>query len=683
MIRVREAIEAAGFPCIDGSRIPGGKDWRKVFYPALNNAVVYIPILSDTFLFSQACEDEITYAWDKRKKFLPVLFEEEPFAKVLRSPAQYTVQKDDICEVCPKLESMLNQRNRIPNVGRFMDNFESNIGDVIAQLRQMLPDGSAHLERISTSIDQPAAALLRRLDSVGAAAEGADASERVELEAELETAMQSLVQIVLDETSEPDSAAAALGELRYLTRDKWCSKVATGQGLIEACVGLLSRLSQRADPESKLCTEQAAAVLQNLSGPADDKLGSGYDHFDSTWHEPRAKLVSTLPGLLPLMEQSLLHGSEELQQHTANMVNSCICVSVQRDTQKQTRSDTQKRRSEVKAQMLQTGIVVALCGCMQEGSTKVAPAAQAANTLANMMYASPSVQQVVLDQGGLEAAAGLLHNKSSWLCFEKGAWVLKQLVRMEGLVGEAIIDAGVIPLLKRCFELSTVERCSMLHAVCQAADLLANLLENSGSDVAENIVASGIVEAMLPHLRDRMGKRLVHGMDGERYEIGAAGSVARALFFLARYSSCATLMVDAGVVPVLVEQLESGPLIRPKQNSKQPFVEWISGTLHALNPHGGCRPVPICFVIAASMSLPKLLSEGDSTSELESRFHLDSKMKQVSLRIEELVQRAVEERPEQILLSWGINGGSASKHNKELGLPKKRGSGECFKVQRV
>ena len=193
---------------------------------------------------------------------------------------------------------------------RFMDNFESNIGDVIAQLRQMLPDGSAHLERISTSIDQPAAALLRRLDSVGAAAEGADASERVELEAELETAMQSLVQIVLDETSEPDSAAAALGELRYLTRDKWCSKVATGQGLIEACVGLLSRLSQRADPESKLCTEQAAAVLQNLSGPADDKLGSGYDHFDSTWHEPRAKLVSTLPGLLPLMEQSLLHGSE-------------------------------------------------------------------------------------------------------------------------------------------------------------------------------------------------------------------------------------------------------------------------------------------------------------------------------------------------------------------------------------
>ena len=30
MIRVREAIEAAGFPCIDGSRIPGGKDWRYV-----------------------------------------------------------------------------------------------------------------------------------------------------------------------------------------------------------------------------------------------------------------------------------------------------------------------------------------------------------------------------------------------------------------------------------------------------------------------------------------------------------------------------------------------------------------------------------------------------------------------------------------------------------------------------
>jgi hypothetical protein len=105
---------------------------------------------------------------------------------------------------------------------------------------------------------------------------------------------------------------------------------------------------------------------------------------------------------------------------------------------------------------------------------------------------------------------------------------------------------------------------------------------------AENVVASGIVEAMLPHLLDHMGKRSVHGMDGERYEIGAAGSVARALFFLARHSSCATLMVDTGVVQVLVAQLESGPLIRPKQNSGCAVphvcvccnvVQWLQATL--------------------------------------------------------------------------------------------------------
>jgi hypothetical protein len=80
---------------------------------------------------------------------------------------------------------------------------------------------------------------------------------------------------------------------------------------------------------------------------------------------------------------------------------------------------------------------------------------------------------------------------------------------------------------------------------------------------------------------------------------------------------------------------------------RQPFVEWISGTLHALNLDEGCKLAPLCMVIASAMSLPKLLSEEED---------LVQKRKQVSLRIEELVQKTVEERPEQILLSWGING---------------------------
>ena len=53
-------MSQAGFLCADGSRVAPGKDWRHYYFPALSAAVVYLPILSDTFLFSRACEDEMT-----------------------------------------------------------------------------------------------------------------------------------------------------------------------------------------------------------------------------------------------------------------------------------------------------------------------------------------------------------------------------------------------------------------------------------------------------------------------------------------------------------------------------------------------------------------------------------------------------------------------------------------------
>jgi len=53
-----------------------------------------------TFLFqTRACEDEITFAWDKRKTFLPVLSDLDSILPVLNNPEQFLDRNSDICEV--------------------------------------------------------------------------------------------------------------------------------------------------------------------------------------------------------------------------------------------------------------------------------------------------------------------------------------------------------------------------------------------------------------------------------------------------------------------------------------------------------------------------------------------------------------------------------------------------------
>jgi hypothetical protein len=56
MVRLRDRLEAIGIQTIDGSRTPAGKDWRKFYFTALSRATVFLPILSDNYLASRACE---------------------------------------------------------------------------------------------------------------------------------------------------------------------------------------------------------------------------------------------------------------------------------------------------------------------------------------------------------------------------------------------------------------------------------------------------------------------------------------------------------------------------------------------------------------------------------------------------------------------------------------------------
>ena len=56
--QVVAALNEAGIASIDGTHVPPGKDWRRFFFTALSKAKVFVPILSQDFFFSKACEDE-------------------------------------------------------------------------------------------------------------------------------------------------------------------------------------------------------------------------------------------------------------------------------------------------------------------------------------------------------------------------------------------------------------------------------------------------------------------------------------------------------------------------------------------------------------------------------------------------------------------------------------------------
>ena len=96
----------------------------------------------------------------------------------------------------PKLESFLNQRNRIPSVGRFDANFEQNLEKLLAQITLLIPSSST-----SPVQELHSSALLCRNESGSYSAE-VDEAEIVRL-----------VNLV-STSSDPQIINSAAGDLR-------------------------------------------------------------------------------------------------------------------------------------------------------------------------------------------------------------------------------------------------------------------------------------------------------------------------------------------------------------------------------------------------------------------------------------------------------------------------------------
>lgn len=125
---------------------------RHFYFSALRKADLLLPVLSRSFVFSRACESELTYGEDKRKQIIPILCDPD-YLTVLNNPEDFLEEDDDIELRAPKIDSILTQKNRFPANGRFEDDFEANAEQLLGLITRLLEEskkgmGGGHTDHL-------------------------------------------------------------------------------------------------------------------------------------------------------------------------------------------------------------------------------------------------------------------------------------------------------------------------------------------------------------------------------------------------------------------------------------------------------------------------------------------------------------------------------------------------------
>ena len=139
LTKLREWLNSKGIDTVDGTQTPPGGDWRHFYFGALRKGSILLPILSKSFVYSRACESELTFAADKGKTIIPILLDPE-YSRVLDAPEDYTCECEDIELRAPKLEAILACANRIPASlhSPFDQAFEANGEALLTQIQRAL-----------------------------------------------------------------------------------------------------------------------------------------------------------------------------------------------------------------------------------------------------------------------------------------------------------------------------------------------------------------------------------------------------------------------------------------------------------------------------------------------------------------------------------------------------------------
>eukprot|EP00656_Telonema_subtile_P014228 TRINITY_DN17260_c0_g1_i1.p1 TRINITY_DN17260_c0_g1~~TRINITY_DN17260_c0_g1_i1.p1 ORF type:complete len:556 (-),score=121.56 TRINITY_DN17260_c0_g1_i1:202-1869(-) len=478
----------------------------------------------------------------------------------MQAPHLYTECRSDIAEVVPKLESFLNQRNRIPSVGRFEDAFDSNLECLVTQLQ--------HLLKLATPASDIAscAALISRRDS---------GDSHPESRPESTSCVQHILRVL---TTDPlcEEREGLVGDLRFMCRDPQNVAVAVAAGAVPALVRMLT------DPQEAV-QDQVIAALQNVAGPPDDHSIMGYGVLFDLLEAWSAARLCLFERHLQALIECLGRGSREFRAHAANLLNFIA------NAHRKSRAYSKKSITD---QISRLGGVVGLVALLDseslpEDQTALQPASHAANTLSYMMYAQHEIQQECIQHGCLHKCLKLLRVATCPVLLEKALWLLKALAwsipehHASAQVALLLVDQGVAELLHRL-----LQQCHNAHVVCQAADLLCDLVNGTGAEVAARLAQVPLILSCLGHLMDHLGTRQVNA----RVPVGAASSLCRFLYNLSTYSTAAPSVVAAGAVHVLSQQLSSGPLLYPCRGEGGcqwvgSRIEWLSATLKALCAH--------------------------------------------------------------------------------------------------
>jgi len=479
--------------------------------------------------------------------------------------------------VVPKLESFLNQSNRIPSASDFDDNFETHFSRLVDTLQGILAtdtDGNSDLIRTESVYSEVQVLTLSSDDDTKKSKE----ERAVEAEWSKKDQMLQLLQLFNLELTD-GKFAAILGDLKFLCRNEECSAFAIKARAISRLMKYAMGGDRRTDVHL-----QAVSVLRNLTGIPDDGVITGYSASSAARNsltKQTAKLIILEADFLErLVEMLSTTNNAALATQIAIVVGNVADISwIGRD--EDGKQGWGKLGGGVTREaVLESQPQAALIRALSLGS---ACAMAACYAMKNICYDSDNhVRKTFARHGLREALSGLIRNHQDPEPIEMAIWLIKRLMWCsDSGHGDQEMAKNFMPLVVDV--IAAAAKAEMSPAVrLQAFDALHTMSFGTGEGVAMGMVKAGAVPILLQCcVTDHAMKETVDMSSNGHWSQGGLGQRTRvcaalALNHISEHSSSAAALVEANAVPLLCRLLKSGPLLKTK---RWPGGEHLSGTL--------------------------------------------------------------------------------------------------------
>lgn len=477
----------------------------------------------------------------------------------------------------PKLESFLNQSNRIPSACDFDDDFELHFERLVDTLQGILSEQAEMDEESSFSRTESSSGNDVLTLSSDDDAKKSKEERAVESEMEKKDQLLQLLQAFRLERSD-SKIASLLGDLKFLCRNEECGAFAIKARAISMLMKH-AMLPER-PPEVQL---QAICVLRNLTGIPDDGVITGYKASSAARNsdtKQTAKLIILEADFLPRLVEILgSTGNAALASQISIVIGNVVDIFwVERG--EQGRGWGKFGHGITREAVLESEPEAALVRALSLGD---GPAMAACYAMKNICYDSPnSVRQGFTRHNLKEALRALIVDHDKPEPIEMAIWLMKRLSWCaESGHGDNQMALNFTPLLPEI--LAAAQANISEEITLQAFDALHTMSFGTGENVAMAMVEAGAVPILLQCCVSdhRSAETPHHVLDSSHWSCGGLGERTRVcaaltLDHISLFPKCAAALVEAGTVPMLCGLLQSGPLLRTK---RWPGGEHVSATL--------------------------------------------------------------------------------------------------------